>query len=159
MTSNEAVEQPIIHHLIMITKKYLSTFSNFTQDIPLERYHFALLHIHQNKETLTQKDLADYFHVDKSFMVSMIDYLSASGFVYREVSAEDRRKHLIKLTQKAVQYIPKISQAIEETNQLAFSKITEQHKQILFETIKQLEVNLNIDSEHIITIDYTKSKL
>ncbi len=159
MSSNDITRQPIVHHLIMITKKYLSTFADFTQNIPLERYHYALIHIFEHKESLTQKDLAKYFHVDKSFMVSMIDYLSNNGFVYRETSAEDRRKHLIKLTEKAHQYIPEINLAIEKTNDLALGNISDANKTIFFEVIRQLEINLNIDSEHHITVDYTKSKI
>lgn len=158
MTSPQHIEQPIIHHLMMITKKYLSSFADFTHDIPLERYHYALLYIYQNNQMLTQKDLAGYFQVDKSFMVSMIDYLSNNDFVYRETSTEDRRKHFIKLTDKALAFIPKINEAIIKTNQLALKDINNKDQEVLLELIKQLEVNLNVDSEHIINIDYTKSK-
>ncbi len=158
MTSSQNIEQPIIHHLIMITKKYLSSFSDFAHDIPLERYHYALLYIHQNSESLTQKDLANYFQVDKSFMVNMIDYLSTNDFVYRETSTQDRRKHLIKLTDKAKEFIPKINEAIKKTNQLSLKGINNTDQKLFFEIIKQLEINLNIDSEHIINVDYTKSK-
>lgn len=159
MLTPDETNQPIIHHLMMITKKYLSAFADFTYDIPLERYHYALLYIYEHKESLTQKDLAEYFHVDKSFMVTMIDYLSNNGFVYRETSVEDRRKHLIKLTEKAHQYIPKINQAIEKTNDLALKGISETNKALFFKVIQQLEINLNIDHTHQITVNYIKSKI
>lgn len=153
------ITQPIIHHIMLITKKYLSTFADHTHHIPLHRYHFALLYIYQHNESLTQKDLADYFNVDKSFMANMIDYLTNSGFVYRETSTKDRRKHLVKLTEKAHQYIPEINDAVKRSNQLALNHISENDRTVFFEVIKQLEVNLNIDSEHVITLDYKKSKI
>ncbi|WP_017258486.1 MarR family winged helix-turn-helix transcriptional regulator [Pedobacter arcticus] len=159
MLTTDKTNQPIIHHLMVITKKYLSTFADFTHHIPLERYHYALLYIYDHKESLTQKDLAEYFHVDKSFMVTMIDYLSNNGFVYRETSMEDRRKHLIKLTEKAHQYIPMINQAIEKTNNLALNGISDANKALFFEVIQQLEINLNIDNVHQITVNYIKSKI
>jgi len=159
MLSTDKIERPVIHHLMMITKKYLSTFADITADIPLERYHYVLLYIYKNKESLTQKDLADYFRVDKSFMVNMIDYLSKNDFVYRKTAEDDRRKHFIRLTEKAHQYIPKISEAFKQTNDLALNNISESEKNIFLEVIRQLEINLNIDREHIITIDYKKSKI
>ncbi len=159
MSSTDTEIQPIIHHLMMISKKYLSIFDDFTNDIPLERYHYVLTYIHLHKESLTQKDLATFFHVDKSFMVNIIDYLSKTGFVYRETSLEDRRKHLIKLTEKAHQYIPEINDAIEKANQLALSNITDADKKVFLEVIKQIEINLNIDNNHTINIDYSKSKI
>jgi DNA-binding MarR family transcriptional regulator len=159
MPTPNKIERPVIHHLMMITKKYLSTFADITADIPLERYHYVLLYIYKNKENLTQKDLADYFRVDKSFMVNMIDYLSKYNFVYRETAENDRRKHFIKLTDKAHQYIPKISEAFKQTNKLALGNISESEKNIFLAVVRQLEINLNVDSDHIITLDYTKSKI
>ena len=158
MSKSPFTEQPIIHHLMMITKKYLSTFADLTTDIPLERYHYALLYIHQNNQTLTQKDLASYFQVDKSFMVNMIDYLTKNGFVFRETSTTDRRKHFIKLTDKAQEFIPKINDAIKKTNLLALKNVNNTNQKMLIDIIKQVEINLNIDSQHIINIDYTKAK-
>lgn len=151
--------QPIIHHLLMITKKYLSVFADFTTEIPLERYHYALIYIHENNETLTQKDLAAYFNVDKSFMVNMIDYLSQNDFVYRETSSEDRRKHLIKLTKKALAYLPEITEAIQNANKLALANFSTPDQIKFLELIKQMELNLNVTNNHSITIDYKKSKI
>ena len=158
MTLTKPVEHPFIHHLVMITKKYLSNFADLTAEIPLERYHYALLYIYEQKERLTQQDLAEYFRVDKSFVVNMIDYLQKSGFVYRETSAEDRRKHFIKLTDKALEYIPKINVAYKESNDLGFTNISESDKKTFFDVIQQIASNLN-NSEHIVTLDYKKSKV
>ncbi len=151
-------EQPIIHHLMVITKKYLGAFADLTRYIPLERYHSVLLHIYQNQQKLTQQDLADYLLVDKSFVVSMVDYLSKSGFVYRETSIEDRRKHYIKLTEKAESFIPDINSAVKTANDLAFKGIEAADRTKFIELTKKLELNLNIPNEHTITIDYKKSK-
>nr|WP_294900774.1 MarR family transcriptional regulator [uncultured Pedobacter sp.] len=159
MLATDTIEKPIIHHLLLITKKYLSCFADFTHDIELERYHYVLLYIYQNKESLTQKDLADYFKVDKSFVVNMIDYLSKNDLVYRQTADEDRRKHFIKLTEKAHQFIPKINDAFIKTNQLALDGINESDKETFLAVIKQLEINLNISSEHIVTLNFLKSKI
>ena len=155
----EKQEEPLIHPLIQITKKYLSVFADASQHIPLERYHYVLVFIEANHQKLTQKDLADYLLVDKSFMVNMIDYLTANGFVFRETSTEDRRKHLIKLTQKAFNYLPEIKQAIKNTNNLALEGLSESQKSIFKEVLEKLEQNLNITIKHTVSFDYKKSEI
>lgn len=159
MLSKEQAAHPIVHHLVLITKKYLSTFADLTIDIPLDRYHYALLYIYQNNEKLTQQDLADYFKVDKSFMVNMIDYLVKKGFVYRKTDLDDRRKHLIKLTKKAHQFLPEINDALVKTNKKALELVTNEQLEVFWKVIQQIEVNLNIESQHNISIDFIKTKI
>ncbi len=150
--------EPLVHQLIQVTKKYLSAFSEFTQDIPLERYHYVLILVEQNKERLTQKALAEMLQVDKSFMVNMINYLTENGFVYRETNTQDRREQLIKLTGKAKKMIPVINQSIQELNSKAFDSLPDEKIETFFEIIKTLQSNLNLISNHEIILDYQRLK-
>lgn len=152
-------EEPLVHQLIQVTKKYLSAFSDITENIPLERYHYALLLIDEHHETLTQKALAELLQVDKSFMVSMIDHLTDSGFVYRETNCDDRRQQVIKLTVKAKETIPEIHQSIKLLNQKAFQSVSKEKMNAFFETIETLQNNLNTLITHEIVLDYKKSKV
>lgn len=136
-------EEPLIHQLIQVTKKYLSAFSEITENIPLERYHYALLLIDEHQETLTQKALAELLQVDKSFMVSMVDHLTGGGFVYRETNCDDRRQQVIKLTAHAKKIIPEIHQSIQVLNQRAFQSVSKEKMNAFFETIETLQSNLN----------------
>lgn len=149
--------EPFIHPLIQISKKYIGLFAEVSQNIPLERYHYVLVLIQENKQNLTQKDLAEFLLVDKSFMVNMIDYLTAEGFVYRETSKEDRRKHLIKLTDKAVKYLPSIKEAITNANNLALAGVSENHQSIFNEVLSVVEKNLKINNQYTVSFDYKKS--
>ncbi|MDA9555222.1 MarR family transcriptional regulator [Pelobium sp.] len=151
-------EEPLVHQLIQITKKYLSAFGDIVQDIPLERYHYTLLLIDEHQETLTQKALAELLQVDKSFLVNMIDYLAENGFVYRETNSDDRRQQVIKLTAKAKTYIPEISACIKNLNQSALENIPKEHIQIFLNTITTIQNNLKTISSHEIVLDYKKMK-
>jgi MarR family transcriptional regulator for hemolysin len=150
--------EPLVHQLIQITKKYLSAFSEFTQDIPLERYHYVLILVEQNQEKLTQKALAEMLQVDKSFMVNMINYLTKNDFVYRETNIEDRREQLIKLTGKAKKMIPSINRSIKELNTKAFYSLTDEKIKTFFEIIDTLQNNLNLINNHGIILDYQRLK-
>ena len=152
-------EEPLVHQLLQITKKYLSAFSDITENIPLDRYHYALLLIDEHKETLTQKALAELLQVDKSFMVSMIDYLTHSGFVYRETNSDDRRQQVIKLTAHAKEIIPQIHKSIQVLNQRAFQSVSKEKMNAFFETTEILQNNLNTLITQEIMLDYKKSKI
>lgn len=152
-------EEPLVHQLSQITKKYLSAFNNITENIPLERYHYALLLIDEHNESLTQKALAELLQVDKSFMVSMIDYLTEGGFVYRETNSDDRRQQVIKLTAHAKEIIPKIHKSIQVLNQRAFQSVSKEKMNAFFETTEILQNNLNTLITQEIVLDYKKSKL
>jgi MarR family transcriptional regulator for hemolysin len=152
-------EEPLVHQLIQVTKKYLSAFSDITENIPLERYHYALLLIDEHHEKLTQKGLAELLQVDKSFMVSMIDHLTDGGFVFRETNCDDRRQQVIKLTNHAKEIIPEIHNSIQVLNQKAFQSVSKEKMNAFFETIETLQNNLNLLITHEIVLDYKKSKV
>lgn len=146
--------EPLVHQLIQISKKYLSAFSEVTQDIPLERYHYVLVLVDEHQETLTQKALAKILQVDKSFMVNMINYLTENGFVYRETHADDRRQQLIKLTPKAKKYLPSIHQSFKELNQKAFNNLPHEKINTFFEIIATLQDNLTQITNQEIILDF-----
>lgn len=136
-------EEPLVHQLVQITKKYLNAFSEISQEIPLDRYHYVLLLIDEHKETLTQKALTAILLVDKSYLVNMIDYLSENGFVYRETNQKDRRQQVIKLTKKAKDYIPLIDEKFKAINQKSFDNLSKEKIATFYEVMKVLQNNLN----------------
>ncbi len=150
--------EPLTHQLIQVTKKYLNAFSDHTVDIPLERYHYALLLIDDHEECLTQKALAELLQVDKSFMVNMIDYLTHNGFVQRETNKEDRRQQIIKLTAKAKKMIPEINNSILTLNEKVFNDVAPEKVKTFFEIIDILQKNLKQMVTHEIVLNYHKLK-
>ncbi|MBU0697158.1 MAG: MarR family transcriptional regulator [Bacteroidetes bacterium] len=124
----------------------------------MDRYQYVLILVEQNQEKLTQKALAGMLQVDKSFMVNMINYLTENGFVYREINTEDRREHLIKLTDKAKKMIPSINQFIKELNSKAFYSLPDEKIKTFFEIIETLQNNLNLISNHETILDYQRLK-
>ncbi|MBD3750295.1 MAG: MarR family transcriptional regulator [Sphingobacteriales bacterium] len=150
--------EPLIHLLMQLSKKYMSVFSEITQDIPLERYHYVLVLVDKHRETLSQKALAEILQVDKSFMVNMINYLTENGFVYREINSDDRRQQFIKLTPKAKEHLPHIHQSFKELNQKAFNNLSPEKINTFFEIINTLQNNLTRISNHEINLDFQRRK-
>lgn len=134
--------EPLANPFIAVSKKYLNALSKMVAQLSIDRYHYVLILIDSNDENLTQKALAEILHIDKSYMVTILDYLEERGYVMREKNPQDRREQLIRLTEKAQSCIPIIRQAIKELNEMAFHNIRESNKQIFNEVLTTIQYNL-----------------
>ena len=93
--------------------------------LKITREQFKLLHaISQNKEEVTQKDMADMIGKDKSTVLRLIDSLETKEFVRRVVDTKDRRKNYLMVTKKG-------------------EEIIKQYEQILKVMIEELQQGLN----------------
>ncbi|MDO8992430.1 MarR family winged helix-turn-helix transcriptional regulator [Daejeonella sp.] len=134
--------EPLANPFIAVSKKYLSALSKMVAQLSIDRYHYVLILIDSHDENLTQKALAEILHIDKSYMVTILDYLEERGYAMREKNPQDRREQLIRLTPKAESSIPIIREAIKELNEVAFQNICESKKQIFNEVLTTIQFNL-----------------
>ena len=67
--------EPLANPFIAVSKKYLNALSKMVAQLSIDRYHYVLILIDSNDENLTQKALAEILHIDKSYMVTILDYL------------------------------------------------------------------------------------
>ncbi len=54
--------------------------------------------------TITQQEIAQVMGKDKSVVLRYIDVLEKDGLVYRSQDSEDRRKNIIQLTDRGIEY-------------------------------------------------------
>lgn len=134
--------EPLANPFIAVSKKYLSALSKLVTQLSLDRYHYVLILIDSHDGNLTQKALAEILHIDKSYMVTILDYLEERAYVMRKKNPQDRREQLIILTSKALNCIPKIRVAIKELNERAFHNISESNIQIFNEVLTTIQFNL-----------------
>jgi MarR family transcriptional regulator, transcriptional regulator for hemolysin len=147
---------PITHPLLVVTKKYLSIFNGMVGDLPLDRYQYTLVVIEQHQETLSQKALSDILEVDKSYMVTIIDYLSGKGYVIREKNPADRREQLIKLTEKARKDLVQIKKAFNELNSKSLAGLNNQDIAVFKRVLATIGANLNPADPKKLIIDFKK---
>lgn len=134
--------EPLANPFIAVSKRYLSSLSKMVAQLSIDRYHYVLILIDSHDEHLTQKALAETLHIDKSYMVTILDYLEEKGYVMREKNPQDRREQLIRLTSLAQNCIPIIRDAIEVLNDRAFHNICESKKQLFNEVLTSIQHNL-----------------
>jgi MarR family transcriptional regulator for hemolysin len=74
--------------------------------LKITREQFKLLNtISQNKEEVTQKDMADLIGKDKSTILRLIDSLESKELVRRVADTKDRRKNYLMVTKKGEELI------------------------------------------------------
>lgn len=133
--------EPLANPFIAVSKKYLSALAKMVPQLSIDRYHYVILLI-DSQENLTQKALAEILHIDKSYMVTIMNYLEEKGYVIRNKNPDDRREQLIRLTTLANQSLPIIKNAISTLNKLAFQDICESNHQIFNEVLFSIQNNL-----------------
>lgn len=121
----------------------MSVFNGMVGDLQLDRYQYTLVLIQQHEERLSQKALSDILRIDKSYMVTIIDYLSDKGYVKREKNPNDRREQLIKLTDKARVDLNHIKNVFDELNKKSLQNIKEEDIDTFNRVLKTIETNLN----------------
>ena len=136
------MQEPLANPLLSASKKYLNALSKMVVQLSIDRYHYVLVLIDFHDENLSQKALAEILHIDKSYMVNILDYLEEKGYVLREKNPYDRREQLIRLTAKAQKDIPIIKEAIEELNNRSLQNISESKKQVFNEVLGIIQDNL-----------------
>ncbi len=82
--------------------------------LKITREQFKLLYaISQNKEEVTQKDMADMIGKDKSTILRLIDSLETKELVRRVEDTKDRRKNYLMVTKKGEEIIKRYEQILK----------------------------------------------
>ena len=110
--------------------------------LEITNWYYVLLTIEEGKGLLSQQELADRLDLDKVTMTRALDHLGEKGYVQRCDCADDRRKHLVKLTSKARPAIKTIREAYEELNKEALAGLKKADRTAFLEHLLLLVSNL-----------------
>lgn len=126
-----------------LTKQYIGLFAKRMESTPVERYYFALMIIGQNSGKISQQQLADQLLTDKVCMVRMLDCLSKDGLIERKVNPEDRRQHLLFVTEKGAPWVKEIEKAQKETEEIFLSFLPPEIREAFHQDLKKLCVSVS----------------
>ena len=141
------MHEHFVQSLISATKKYHSSFSKEVPELAIDRYQNVLVLIDDHREKLSQKALAELLQVDKSYMVTILNYLEEKGYVRREKNPDDRREQFIKLTPLARKDTPLIREAIFKLNLKSLKSLTEKEIQTFNTVLRTIQNNLSEGKE------------
>ena len=142
-SANEPVIEPIGHIASNIYRMFLVAMNNSLAHLDIDRFFYPITLIENAGGTLTQQELADKLKTDKAQVVRIIDYLSENGYVIRSQNSHDRRKHALKITEKAKRHIPEIREAIKKANEILLNNLSEEKILELYSSLKIIENNIS----------------
>lgn len=122
----------------ILTKQYVNLLSKRLEGLPIDRYFHPLYLIHQSNGNISQNELAEKLFVDKVTVVRIIDYLEKNGLAYRLQHPNDRRSHVLSVSNEGASYIPMIEVAMLETNEVFLEYLSEPFKSLFQSEITKL---------------------
>ncbi len=134
--------EPISRKLNVLGRGYLTVLGNHMEHLDINRYYYPLTVICFYDGELTQKALAEKLGKDKSIIVKIIDELTEKGFVYRHINPEDRRQHLLGVTDKGKKTVPHIIREFEHMNRTAAKNISTTDMEIFESVLAKMKDNL-----------------
>jgi len=137
------IDQPIGRIFTLLGKGYLQLLREKLSQLDIDRYYYALLLIHSHNGNITQQQLAALLDSDKVSVVRIIDYLAEKGYVQRRKLQDDKRKHCLLLTGKALEAMPHIKKAITEMNEIALFWFNNEQVNELHTMLKKVKQNIN----------------
>ena len=136
------MREPLANPLLAVSKKYLNVLSKMVHQLSIDRYHYVLVLIDSHEQLLSQKALAEILNIDKSYMVTILDYLEKRDYIHRKKNPQDRSEQLITLTPKAKENIPIIRSTIAILNDASLENLSDEQKKTFCEVLNTIEDNL-----------------
>ncbi len=133
---------PLGKLMASITKGYYGALSKRAEHLGIDRHFSTLVAIDVTNEKCTQQYLSDKLKIDKVTMVRNLDYLVTKKLIRRNVNVNDRREHLIVLTDKAKKIMPAVREEIERMNKIALKGFNKTESKVFREQIERVIHNL-----------------
>lgn len=144
MNSKEINSQlPLGRNLAILTKNYYGALRKRLEHLEIDKHYSVLVFISQSKQKCTQQFISDNLKIDKTSMVSIVDYFVKKNFLKRIVNPEDRREHLIELTKKAEKVLPELFFEISKLNEEALAGLSLKEKETFEKAVCSICTNLS----------------
>ena len=89
---------------------------------------------------LTQEELSSLIYIHKSNVDRQVAALCEAGFVYREISAKDKRQMCLYPTEKAKEALPQIRQTLTDWNGYLLEEFSQEEQETLLSMINRLSL-------------------
>lgn len=133
---------PLARPLHLITKDYIGALTYKLTHLDIERHFYTLVLIDNARTAITQQELAQLLGVDKVTMSRIIDYLGKKKYILRMPNPTDRRAHQLKLTEKALKFLPEIKRAIFDLNDASLQGISKKEVDCFLRVAERIHLNL-----------------
>ena len=142
MSKVQITDEPFSLTFAQLSKHYVGGVCQRLSSIGIDRYYYIIQLIHKNPEKATQQWIAEQLSYNKTNMVRVADYLCERGFITRKINPQDRREHVLILTEKAEKVIPLISQTYTDLNNEALKGFSDTEKDQFIKLVSRMHENV-----------------
>ena len=141
LLKSEDSEIPLSLMTSMIHRTHMIFINEKIKEMDISAGQIPFLMVLSHEEGISQDDLASHFHIDKGVVARALRKLEDNNYLFREIDPENRRKHLIYLTSKGRETVPRIKNIDKEWEDSMRSKISEDEYNRIFNIIKKMALN------------------
>lgn len=102
-----------------------------------------LIHLQEQGDGITQKELAQRLGIDGSSLVRLLDILAQKGFIERQVDKVDRRARLIFLTEAGHAALDDIARVLWRTEQTMLSDVSDAELDAMLDVFSRIADRLH----------------
>jgi DNA-binding MarR family transcriptional regulator len=99
--------------MIKLGRITMHRFSEALEPFGIRPRHVAALIELRDRGELTQQSLCGQLHLDPTNLVAILNELEQRGYATRRRDPEDRRRHLVEVSQKGLAVIEKVSEVMD----------------------------------------------
>ncbi|QEM07835.1 MarR family transcriptional regulator [Mucilaginibacter rubeus] len=126
-----------------LSRLYIRAIARELPELTSECFIEVLQLFSTRSKPFTQKEIADILQVDKSRVATLVDELKVQGYIFTEKDPLDRRAHFVFLTEKGLELVPVIKDAIEKVNVRLCNGLDTEKINAFHLTMVKMERNLN----------------
>jgi MarR family transcriptional regulator, lower aerobic nicotinate degradation pathway regulator len=101
--------------LLLAHRRATRTFAEALSPLGIEAKHYGVLSVLGRQGPVSQRQLIDHTHADKSSMVRTVDDLESLGLAVRRTHPADRRAHAVGLTDRGREVLERADHLAEQT--------------------------------------------
>jgi rhodanese-related sulfurtransferase/DNA-binding MarR family transcriptional regulator len=99
---------------------------------------FGILSTVNCQANLTQKEIGEKMHTDRTTMVQLIDALEEKGYLSRKINLQDRRQNFIQICEPAKEILDKMQMILSESEHSIIRDLTEFQTQVILDIAELL---------------------
>ncbi len=107
-------------------------------DLTFSQHHVLMYLRHQNKQSVSLKELEKHFSVAQSTMAGIVKRLEERGFITAYMDDKDKRVKKIKLSKQGIQICEKSCVNMQEKERELSAVLTKQEKKELVKLLEKL---------------------
>src|SRR5215212_9476818 len=108
------------------------------EELGMRTHEFSVLHYLRDAGPLSQQALGRALRVNPSNLVALLDALQADGLIVRARDPEDRRRHLVGLTESGNRRLRRAKQAAEEAEQELLASLSPAERRAFVDVLERL---------------------